>query len=302
MTRVHVVGAGAVGCYFGVQLQRAGNQVTFVARPSQAEALIRDGLLFESQGKTERVRIDVVADPSVLKDAQLVLICVKSYDTAATARELAPHLQPDGRVLCLQNGATNHEIFEAESNHPAIPAVVYVGAQMESATHLLHNGAGNLVIGSARGRSDPIDNLVALFQAANIPSRISDFIERDLWEKLIINCALNGISACTGAKYGAMMGSAPVRQTMEQIVREGVAVANALKIPLDFELVKMATWKVGDSMPATLSSTAQDIQRRKRTEIDFLNGHLVTAGKQVGVATPVNQAILAMVSLLESTR
>src|SRR4051812_16072797 len=110
MARVLVVGAGAVGCYFGVQLQRGGHEVTFLARAAQAKELNERGLRFDSLGKTEQVRVRAIVDPAEAKSSELILICVKSYDTASTARELAPHLSAETRVVCLQNGVTNHEI------------------------------------------------------------------------------------------------------------------------------------------------------------------------------------------------
>ncbi|HEY0368320.1 MAG TPA: 2-dehydropantoate 2-reductase, partial [Chthoniobacterales bacterium] len=286
MSRVLVVGAGAVGCYFGLQLQRGGNEVVFLARAAQANELNARGLRFDSLGEHEQFRVQATADPRAANDCDLILLCVKSYDTAAAASDLAPHLAADARVVCLQNGVTNHDIFERESNHPAIPAVVYVAAQMESATHLQHNGAGNLLLGSPRGRSEQLEPLVRLLEASGIPCRVSDFVERDLWEKLIINCAFNAISACTGAKYGTMMNSPDARDLMKEIIREGVAVAHAIRLPLEFEAVKRATWKVGETMHAAISSTAQDLQRGKRTEIDFLNGEIVERAKQFDIATP----------------
>ncbi|MDQ6861642.1 MAG: 2-dehydropantoate 2-reductase [Verrucomicrobiota bacterium] len=296
MARVLVVGAGAVGCYFGVQLQRGGHEVTFLARPAQVEAFPADGLRFESGGTTEQIQISATADPSAARDADFILLVVKSYDTAAAARELAPHLGDATAVVCLQNGVTNHELFQHETGHAAIPAVVYVAAQMQSATHLLHNAAGHLAIGAGH------DDVQHLFKSAGIPCRISESIESDLWEKLIINCAFNGISALTDANYGAMMNSPLTRQLMEQIVAEGTAVAQTLGLRLELEAVKRATWKVGETMQTAISSTAQDLQRGKRTEIEFLNGHIFEAAQKLGQTAPANRAIYALIKLLETTR
>jgi 2-dehydropantoate 2-reductase len=206
-------------------------------------------------------------------------------------------LAPRVRIVCLQNGVTNHGIFATESKHVAIPSVVYVAAEMKSPTHLLHNAGGNLLLSA----SEELRPLVRLFESANIPCRTTDFIERELWEKLIINSALNGISAAGRARYGEIMHDARMSEVMKQIIGEAVAVANAIQIPLEFDAVRRATWKVGETMHAAYSSTAQDIQRGKRTEIDYLNGHIVALGQQHGIATPVNQAIHALVKLLETT-
>ncbi len=302
MARVLVVGAGAVGCYFGVQLQRAGHAVTFLARAAQAAALQANGLRFESRGKSETVAVQVATGADVAAPADFVLLCVKSHDTAAAAREVAPHLRAETRVLCLQNGVTNHAIFAAEAHRAATPAVVFVAAQMESPTHFLHNAAGHLVIGNPRGQHEPLEEISALFASAHVPCRVSDAIERELWEKLIINCAFNGISALTRSNYGALMAAPRIRDLMEQIIREAVAVTGALGIPLEFEAVRAASWQVGETMHAAISSTAQDLQRGKPTEIDFLNGHVVAMAQRAQLATPANQAIHALVKLLETTR
>src|SRR4051812_37784716 len=103
MARVLVVGAGAVGCYFGVQLQRGGNDVTFLGRSAQAKQLNERGLRLDSLGKSEQLRVVATDDPAAAQSAELILLCVKSYDTASAARQLAPHLALRVRVVCLQN-------------------------------------------------------------------------------------------------------------------------------------------------------------------------------------------------------
>jgi 2-dehydropantoate 2-reductase len=300
MARILVVGAGAVGSFFGAQLQRAGHDVSFLARQSQAEALTREGLTVHSGGRTALVKVHASGDAGAASQSDLVLVCVKSYDTAAAARQLAPHLSDNVTVLTMQNGVSNHEIFGREAQHPALAAVVYVAAQMESSTHLLHNAAGNLLIGAPRATGLSPRSLAELFTQANIPCATSDFIERDLWHKMIINCAFNGISACTHSTYGSMMQEPLIRELMTAIVREGIAVAGGLDIPLELEKVLVATWKIGDTMHAAYSSTAQDLQRGKQTEIDYLNGHIVEVGRKFGIATPANQAIHALVRLMEA--
>ena len=111
--KVAVMGAGAVGCYFGGMLARAGHQVTFIARPQHVEAIRRDGLRMETKTFDEQVRLDAVTDASGARDADLVLFCVKSMDTESAGRELEPFLRPDTLVLCLQNGVDNAERLRA---------------------------------------------------------------------------------------------------------------------------------------------------------------------------------------------
>src|SRR5579884_2947880 len=203
--QIAVVGAGAVGCYFGATLALAGEEFTLFARPQQAAALSAHGLDFESIAATpapaagasslpsrRRVPVRATADHSRLRDAGLILLCVKSYDTQEAAQQMAPYVSDGATVLCLQNGVEGYRIFQANTGRGAIPSVVYVAAQMKSPTHLLHKAAGNLVIGVPRGsksseRSTDTDHpqlaaIAARLERGGVPTKVSAFIERDLWQ------------------------------------------------------------------------------------------------------------------------
>jgi 2-dehydropantoate 2-reductase len=302
MHTIAIIGAGAVGCYFGVKLAQAGFDVTIVARQRQAQMLNEQGLVFQSDGQKQTIPVKASEDPAIVGIADLVLLCVKSYDTEATAQQLAPHLRPETVVLCMQNGVNNAEVFAKAAGHPALPAVVYVAAEMDSPTHLAHKGAGHIVIGVPRGYLQPgfqsVAELAAQLQAA-FPCRVSEFIERDLWQKLIINCAFNGISAVAQRQYGDMIGSPEVLALMDQIVVEGVEVAGSLAIPFELQVLNAAVREIGQTMAAQYSSTAQDVRRGKRTEIDALNGYVARLGAERGIPTVANQAVYAMVKLVE---
>jgi 2-dehydropantoate 2-reductase len=169
-----------------------------------------------------------------------------------------------------------------------------------------HTGGGNLVIGTtgnARADDDHrvLDDIAELFAAANVPVRISDAVETELWTKLVMNCAYNAISALGAAPYSRMVAMPDVRDVMRDAVIEVMALAKAKGVPLPDTLVEDA-FKLADAMPQTLSSTTQDIAKGKRTEIDHLNGYVVREGKALGVPTPVNRALHALVKLREQSR
>ncbi len=307
--RIVVVGSGAVGSYFGAMLHRSGEDVTFVARPGQAKLLREPGLIFETEGRQETIKLQVTDDPGAAAGADLVLLCVKSYDTESAARSLAPHLSPKVCVLSLQNGVSNPDVFERVSGIPAVPAVVYVAAQMESPNHLLHKASGNLIIGVPHGsvphgskqqEAFSLGAVAELFKRASVPCSVSDHIEVDLWTKFIINCAYNGISACTQSEYGAMVEQRDICELMTQIATECTAVANALGVTIDLKQMNEATLELGHKMKRALSSTAQDLLRGKRTEIDAFNGHIAEIGRRVGVSVTANHAIYSLVKLIES--
>ncbi len=144
---VAVVGAGAVGCYYGGMLARAGTRVTLIGRARHVEAINRNGLLFKSGDVEERISIAATTDMAVLGGARLVLFCVKSLDTDEAARAMAPHLAHDAVVLSLQNGVDNVERIRSYVKNQVMPVIVYTAVQMPAAGRLEHTGGGSLVIG-----------------------------------------------------------------------------------------------------------------------------------------------------------
>ncbi len=301
--RVAVVGAGAVGCYFGGMLARAGAPVTLVGRASHVEAINRDGLFIDSIHFQERVSVTASTEIGAARDARLVLFSVKTVDLESTAKLLAPFLSPNTIVVSLQNGVDNAERIDFAAGIEVIPAVVYIAAAMTGPGRLKHTGRGDLIVGDVfsnrPARRAEVEEVAATFARAGVPCRISENITVELWEKLIMNCAYNAISALTRKKYGPIVEDTGTTEVMKRVVIEAVAVAGAAEVPLSLSGVTEAALKLGKAMPEALSSTAQDIARGKPTEIDSLNGFLVRKGAELGVPTPVNQTLYSLVKLLE---
>jgi 2-dehydropantoate 2-reductase len=307
-TDIDVVGAGAIGCYFGAMLARAGMTVTLIGRPKHVEPISRNGLVFQSSGREERIPIAATTEMAAIGAARLILFCVKSLDTEDAARQMAPHLAPDAVVLNLQNGVDNVERIRRHVKNQVIPVLVYAAAEMSAPGTVRHTGGGNLVIGLMNEplADDPaarrtVGEIAELFTAAGVPIEISDSIEADLWTKLVMNCAYNAICALGGAPYGRMVAMPEIRDVMRDIVNEVVAVARAKGVHLPDTIVE-AVFKLADVMPQTMSSTAQDLAKGKRTEIDHLNGYVVRQGEALGVPTPVNRMLNALMKLLEQTK
>lgn len=293
--RVAVMGAGAVGCYFGGMLARAGHHVTFVARPQHVEAIQRDGLRMETRTFDEHVRLQATSEAGGARDADVVLFCVKSMDTEDAGRQLAPFLRPETLLLCLQNGVDNADRLRTVlPEHEVAAAVVYVATEMAGPGHLKHHGRGELVIEPARAS----ERVAQALAAAGVPTEISPNVRGALWLKLILNCAYNAISAITQLPYGPAVQGEGIRDVMRDVVDECMAVAKAegVQLPADPHAL---TRKLVESMPTQYSSTAQDLARGKPTEIDFLNGYVVRRGQQLGIATPANRVLWALVKLME---
>jgi len=307
--RIAVVGAGAVGCFFGGVLARAGAPVTLIGRPDHVLAIERDGLLLEMAQQQIRVAVAASSDIGAVRGADLVLFCVKSTDTDSAAQQLAPLLPADATVLSLQNGVDNVERIHQYVTCEVFPAVVYVAAAMAGPGHVRHTGRGDLIIGAlgAARRSDisarALRRVAATLELAQIPCVISLNVEGELWVKLLINCAYNAISALGRARYRRIVAQPLALGVMQAAVREVIAVAKAAGVRLpEGDLVETAC-RLAETMPEATSSTAQDIARGKRTEIDHLNGYVVRRGESVGVDAPVNRTLHVLVRLLEeSTR
>ena len=305
--RVAVMGAGAVGSYFGGMLARAGVPVMMIARGAYVEAVRRNKLFLDTVTFQERVALDVSRDASAVRDAHVVLFCVKSLDNEAAARAIAPHLSADAIVVSLQNGVDNVERIRAAAGIDALPAVVYVAAAMPEPGHVKHSGRGVLGVGEFAGRSASAgsqpprtEQIAALFASANVPCRVSADILGDMWQKFITNCGANAVSAIAQMSYGDIARYDESRELMSRVVEECIAVARAAGVrtpgPGFTEKWLANLAKFGGAF----ASTAQDLARGKRTEIESLNGYIVRRGAELRVPTPNNFALYALVRLLEA--
>jgi 2-dehydropantoate 2-reductase len=293
--KIAVMGAGAVGCYYGGMLARAGHEVVLIARPMHVDAIRRDGLFMDTQSFQEHVPLQASTEVRAMQGARVVLCCVKSTDTESAATEMAPFLGPDAVVLSLQNGVDNAERLQAQLEREVLPAVVYVATEMAGPGHVKHHGRGELVIGPSAASEE----LVALFALAGVTVQISDNVAGALWAKLILNCAYNALSAITQLPYGRVVQGEGVEGVMRDVVQECLAVAKGAGVTVPGD-VWDAVERIAQTMPAQFSSTAQDLGRGKRSEIDHLNGYVLRKGAVLGIATPVNRVLHTLVRLLES--
>jgi 2-dehydropantoate 2-reductase len=291
---VAVMGAGAVGCYYGAMLALAGHKVTLIARPPHAEAIAKHGLVLERGGVLSRIPVQTSADAAALRGASLILFCVKSNDTQSAGAAMAPYLTPDAAILSLQNGVDNAARLAAQLGRDVEPAVVYVAAEMSGAGHVRHHGRGELVLGLAPQNA----TLAALLTAAGIPTTLSDNVTGALWAKLILNCAYNALSAIARQPYGELVQHEGVDEVIRDVVEECLAVAARLQIIVTGDIWS-AVRQIAETMPTQFSSTAQDLARGKATEIDHLNGFVVRRGEEMGVKTPANRALHTLVKLVE---
>lgn len=297
--QIAIVGAGAVGGYFGGMFARAGAPAVFIGRKHFADAVNSKGLILDKPEGQERIAATATVSMNALRECRLILLCVKANDTSTVAKELASFVRSDATIVCLQNGVDNADQVCAATGIAAVPAVVYVAVSVPEAGRVKHLARGDLIIGA----SEKAAELAQLFIRAGIPCRISDNIEGELWVKLLRNCALNAISALGHVRYGEIAQSDDARKLMERIVDEVLAVARAAGVVLpgvhDGQSGMAAAMELATQMADAFSSTAQDLHRGRLTEIDALNGYISSRGMELGVPVPVNHALFTLVKLAE---
>jgi 2-dehydropantoate 2-reductase len=304
--RVAVVGAGAVGSFFGGMLARSGAPVTLIGREAHVEAVRRDGLAIERADGVSRIDLAASTRIEDCAGANLVLVCVKTPDTENIARALASHLGADTLVISFQNGVDNVERMRRSAGIAAAGAAVYVAADLIAPGRVRHGGRGDLVLGEVpsvplgerRGRLS-LSDVSAQFERAQVPCRVVADIREALWTKMVLNCAYNALSALGRVQYGPLIEAPGVRDLMLNIVDEVLAVAHASGVTLPRTSIAQAVFDLARGMPTATSSTAQDLARGRRTEIDSLNGFVAREGERIGIAVPHNRALHVLVKLLE---
>lgn len=298
--RIAVVGAGAVGGYFGGVFARAGAPTVFIGRKHFADAVSSKGLVLDKSEGQDRIRAIATVEMSAVRECPLILFCVKANDTFTVAGQMAEFVRPNATVVCLQNGVDNADQVRAVANVAVVPAAVYVAVSMPEPGRVKHLARGDLIIGPA---SDRTIEIADVFERAGIPCRISENIEGELWLKLLRNCALNAISALGHARYGEIAQNADAKQLMQHIVDEVLAVARAARVEMpgvhDRDSGMAAAMEIATQMADAFSSTAQDLNRGRPTEIEALNGYVARRGAELGVPVPVNHALFTLVKLAE---
>lgn len=320
--RTLVYGGGAVGLGLASFLLQSGAQAAVIARPETAARLREDGLrrtgIFGDRldAPSAFAVADSLAALSSPTPFDYSLVCVKSFDTAAAARDLAAHpaLWRGGRFVLVQNGWGNREAFAA-----AIPsnliynARVITGFRRPAPNHVdITVHADALRVGSlahpeiAAGDFSAIAPLCDAIARGGFPCEPTSEVVKHIWAKILYNCALNPLGAVFGVPYGTLAEHDASRKMMDRVFDEIYAVMAAAKLATFWPTAEEYKRRFyGQMVPTTAahhSSTLQDIRAGKRTEIDAMSGAIVALGAAHGVATPVNEALLQMVKFMESLR
>lgn len=303
LVHIVVVGSGAMGGLFGARLAAAGHDVLLYDIWQEHVAAIEErGLFIEGPDGTP-IRYQVRATdkpPHTLRGAELILVQVKSYDTYSALAPLEPRVNPESLILSLQNGLGNLEQMQkALPNHRRfLIGTTAHGAGVIAPGRIRHAGPGPTVIGDPMTDRTPRLNLKPVrdaFQDAGFATQLSDRIFAAIWLKLTANVSINPLTALTGVRNGQLLDDPELLALADAAVAETVAVMKAIGIDApERDFSEFARQVMRDTGTAH-SSMLQDIQNGKRTEIAAINGAVAELGRQLGVPTPVNRWLTALV-------
>ena len=300
--RVLVFGAGAVGGYFGARLAEGGHEVTFVARGENLDALRRDGLTVRLGDRALRLSpVSAVRDPVDAPRPELVLVCVKSYDTAAAAAALRPVVTADTILLSLQNGIENEDILARELGlAPLMVACTRIGVALVAPATIEYSGRGTIVFGEVDGLETPrARRVAAMLAAAGVPYELRSDVLVPAWEKLAWNAGFNAVTTLTAATVAEVLAEPASRDLVVAAMEETDAVATAFGIPVRRLRTEAVLADSVAGLPDFETSMLQDYRRGRRLEHDAINGAVVRAAARVGVPVPVNQVLLALLARID---
>jgi len=294
--RIVVMGSGGTGGYFGAKLARAGEDVTFVARGAHLDAIRIHGLRVKSAAEGGGVvRAPVVERLAGPPPAELVLFCVKSFDTESAAHAIRPVVGPDTGVLPVQNGVDNVEKLDRilGPGH-AMGGVAQVLATIEGPGVISHRFLGRIVFGEMDGRpSERGQAFLGACERAGIQAEISPTMLRALWEKYALIAAQAGMTALTRSPAGVVRSVPETRQMYRAILDEMIVLGNAAGAGLDAALAERTMAMLDGMGAAFTSSLHHDLAQGKRLELEALHGHAVRLGERHGIPTPMLFAVYA---------
>ena len=302
--KIAVVGAGAVGGYFGGRLAEAGHDVCFLARGRHLDALRSNGLIIKScKGDAAIDPVVATDNPDEIGECHIVLFCVKSFDTAETAEAIRPLVGNSTTVISLQNGIENEEVLgEILGKEKVMGGVTFIGSRISEPGVIMHTAAGNLSIGETDGSmSVRGDNICRLFESSGIEARLTENIKKAMWQKMVWNCGFNAITALTGCTASDVLVLDESRIAIESTMIEVITLAKKLGIELSEDLPgKMIAHSEGQG--AIRTSMLIDMESGRPMEIEALNGTISRKAKALGLASPINDTLYGMISSVNKKR
>jgi 2-dehydropantoate 2-reductase len=299
MNQIMMVGAGAVGGFFGAHLAKHHPNVSFLLRPRTLEAVKARGLTIRSATGTFTVNPVAASDPQTLPRPDLVILCVKAYDLDEAMNQLEPVLAERTVLLTLQNGVDAEDrIIQRLRRDCVVGGVAYIYAKIAEPGVIEHYKKGTLAIGELMGhKSQRVLRIAELFAQAGIPCRIVEDIRRSKWEKMCWNCVFNPLTVIINDRVAKALDHPEMLSVIRHIVGEVAAVSAGCKVPLAPDMAEQVV-KWTQEIRDIHTSMYDDWKAGRRTEIDYLNGYVARRGRELGIPTPLNDALTAMIKTI----
>jgi 2-dehydropantoate 2-reductase len=309
--KITIVGPGAMGCLLAAFLakskpdsRQAGQEIWLLDKNKERSAKIREqGIIIEGVSGNWRAKVEITCEVEEIKKADLIIICVKSYDTKSAIRQVRSLIDENTAVLTLQNGIGNIELIgEAVGSDKVIGGVTNMGSTLLGAGHIRHAGKGETVIGRIDGKIPVgIRAIRELFSNAGLEIRVSRDIKGFLWSKLLVNAGINPLTAITRLNNGRLLDFEGTRKILRLAVTEGIKVAKRKRIKLIYDDPLSKVEAVCEATATNISSMLQDVLRKKPTEVDFINGVIVRQAQELGIPVPVNSMLLDLIKTIEAS-
>ncbi|MFC1504182.1 ketopantoate reductase family protein [Spirochaetota bacterium] len=295
-----IVGPGAIGLLYYYLLSRKESNICMLDKTrKRAGELKKRGFIIEIDKEKHTIPINICTEAKEIGIADLILICVKSYDSKKAARSIREIANKNTIVLSLQNGLGNIEIMQKELPQcRVISAVTNLGSTLLATGHIRYAGKGPTYIGGDVQRSK-LTGIAKLFSSCSIEATVTDNIESALWSKLIINAGINALTAILRITNGDILTSPSASILMEQAVTEAHKIAKAKNIPILYDDPLAKVRDVCTRTAHNRSSMLQDVERRKKTEIDAINKAVYTHGRKMKLSAPVNEMLAGIVKAVE---
>lgn len=297
---IAIIGTGAMACLFGAKLAPLTDVTLIGAWQEGVAALAQDGIRFVEGDVETRIRVRALGRPDNVQ-ADVALVLVKSYQTERAAQWAAQILRPAGIALTLQNGLGNlDKLAAAVGAERAAMGVSMQGATLLGPAHVRHGGNGPTTLAITPATESRLRQIAALFQQAGFETHLTDDVRGLMWGKLIINVAINALTAILRVPNGVLAEQPDARAIMAAAAGEAAQVAEALGITLPYADPVARAVQVAQMTAANRSSMLQDILRGTPTEVEAINGAIVKIARELGISTPVNETLWRLVRVVES--
>jgi len=301
--KIAMIGPGAMGSLFGGLLTLSNEELWLVGyKPEQVERICSEGLTFEERGKVKIIPMRATPDVRSVGKADLVIFFVKTYDTERAVSDSLVLEKEETIFLTLQNGLGNEEaLCKKIDPQKVILGITGHGATLIRPGHIRHAGWGKTYIGERNHQiTERVNQIAQMFTKAGIETEVSSHIHDLIWEKLFMNVGINALTALTGLKNGQLLDYPETVRLMEALVSEAVEVARKKGIQIEGNPIEKVKW-VAEATRENRSSMGQDVDHRRKTEIDAINGAIVREAEGLGISVPYNRMVTELIKVIERT-